>query len=76
MSGTATDRFDELLRKKRLTPAETVEARALLGWDAPKSCRYCGEDVGIDRRCFAVPVCVACLPPPPPVRSVRGEVAP
>jgi len=65
-------RLDELLSKKRMTEAEKAEARELLGWNTPKSCRYCGEDVGTGRRCFAVPVCVQCLPPPPAMLVTRG----
>lgn len=65
------ERLDALLSKKRMTEAEKNEARELLGWNTPKACKYCGDDVGVERRCFAVPVCYQCLPPPEPLRTVR-----
>ncbi len=33
----------------------------------PILCRTCGQPVETERRCFAIPTCFACLPPPPPI---------
>lgn len=33
----------------------------------PLRCLQCGKDVEEQRRCYAVPVCYGCLPPPPPL---------
>jgi hypothetical protein len=36
-------------------------------------CRACGKDVEEARRCYAIPVCYACLPPPEPLKVISAE---
>ena len=36
----------------------------------PIACRSCGAPVEEARRCYAVPTCYTCLPPPPPLPVV------
>lgn len=36
-------------------------------WDDHVPCRQCGLAVESERRCYAIPTCYACLPPPEPL---------
>jgi hypothetical protein len=38
----------------------------------PIPCVYCDKPVEENRRCYAIPTCYACLPPPPPVVEMPG----
>lgn len=47
------------------------ELRKLL--DTPgMSCQTCRGPVEPERKCFAVPTCFKCLPPPPPMERVKS----
>lgn len=48
-------------------PKAIAEARALM----PIACRTCGMPVELARRCYAIPTCYACLPPPPPLAIIE-----
>jgi len=44
----------------------------------PIPCQTCGKPVEHGRRCYAIPTCYGCLPPPPPLpiaypRSMKGQ---
>lgn len=41
------------------------------GW----RCHGCGKPVEEARRCYAIPMCYACLPPPPPLPVVGAPAA-
>lgn len=45
----------------------TSAERAIAVTIDPFMCRSCGREVEPARRCYAVPTCFACLPPPPPL---------
>lgn len=47
--------------------------RILKGGRRAVPCAECGLEVPEARRCYATPVCYACLPPPPPlpIRKLR-----
>jgi hypothetical protein len=64
------------------------EQREIIGLDlsaggctihyAPANCAQCGKPVEEERRCYAIPTCYACLPPPEPlpVRPVSRRFKP
>lgn len=37
----------------------------------PVPCKQCSREVEPERRCYATPVCFACLPPPEPLSTFR-----
>jgi len=39
----------------------------------PVICNQCAKPVEVQRYCYAVPVCFACLPPPPPLQFVDED---
>jgi hypothetical protein len=53
-----------------------LKAKALDAAERPQPCRSCGQPVESARRCYAIPTCYRCLPPPRPLpvnlpRSMR-----
>jgi hypothetical protein len=58
---------------RELKPGVQREGHALTDHvDYNEPCRSCGEPVEPARRCYAIPTCYACLPPPEPLPvSVR-----
>lgn len=52
--------------KASLEKEEILQAR-ILELERTARCVRCGQFVEEDRRCYAIPHCYKCLPPPPPV---------
>jgi hypothetical protein len=42
----------------------------------PQCCRECGAPCPRMRWCYAIPMCFACLPPPPPIPVLSWPTAP
>ena len=53
----------------RVNFSPRAEVRLNLNWSIP--CRQCGNMVEEARRCYAIPTCYVCLPPPPPLELVK-----
>lgn len=56
-------------------PAQPAATSRPAEWDQDRPCRSCGKPVEVSRRCYAHPVCYACLPPPPPLPAATSEGA-
>lgn len=55
----------------------TIRPEPYTGIFRSAACVRCGRDVEETRRCYAIPHCYACLPPPPPLpRLYRDEPVP
>jgi len=66
-------RLDAYLPTRGLPESNTPPGAPYGTGAAVVSCRQCGAAVELPRRCYAHPVCFACLPPPEPlpVRPAR-----
>jgi hypothetical protein len=68
-----------------LAPCDHLTEHCLAGWKVPCNCgqecdwhivttrpvcAQCGKPVEEERRCYAIPTCYACLPPPEPLTVI------
>jgi len=75
MKGDSTGGKRQVADSRRHTDSARERGLSLGTLDSLVRCRQCGKPVEKLRECYAIPVCYACLPPPPPLPRIHTPKA-